>query len=126
MASARLDPGLEGGALTSSLPAALAWLSGCTLHDLARACSVTPTEARRELGRLRIRPGADGFYRAPRPVKVSPQVVAAVRVVCDRGGPLHIREAARRAGYNEQAVRRALRVLGWTATGGHGSTWRAP
>lgn len=112
--------------MTSLLPAALAWLSGCTLYDLACACDITTTEARRELGRLRIRPGADGLYRAPRPVKVSPAVVAAVRVVCARGGPLHIREVARRSGYAERTVRPALRVLGWTATGGHGSTWRAP
>lgn len=112
--------------MTSSLPAALAWLSGCTLYELACACDITTTEARRELGRLRISPGADGFYRAPRPVKVSPNVVAAVRVVCDCGGPLSIKEVARRSGYAERTCRPALRVLGWTATGGHGSTWRAP
>lgn len=108
------------------IPAALTWLSGCTLYDLARACSITPTEAHRELRRLHIHPGKDGLYRLPKPVKVSPAIVAAVKVVCDRGGPLHIQEAARRAGYNEQAVRRALRVLGWTATDGAGSVWRAP
>ncbi len=105
--------------------AALRWLSGCTLADLARACEITPTEARRELARLHIHPYRDGLYRLPKPVKVSPAVLAAVRVspavlaavkvVCDRGGPLHIREAARRAGYNEPSVRRALRVLGWTS-----------
>lgn len=105
---------------------ALTWLSGCTLADLARACSITPTEAHRELRRLHIHPGKDGLYRLPKPIKVSPAIVAAVKVVCDGGGPLHIREAARRSGYNVQAVRRALRVLGWTASGGAGSVWRAP
>lgn len=106
--------------------AALTWLSGCTLADLARACDMTPTQAHRELRRLRIHPYRDGLYRAPKPARVSPALLAAVKVVCDRGGPLHIREAARKAGYNEQAVRRALRVLGWTSPGGAGAVWSAP
>ena len=112
--------------MTADLPAALAWLSGCTLYELACACDITTTEARRELGRLRIRLGADGFYRAPRPVHVSPALLAAVRVVCKGGGPLSIKEVARRSGYAERTCRPALRALGWTATGGHGSMWRAP
>ena len=112
--------------MTSTLHPALVWLSGCTIRDLARACSVTPVAARRWLIRRRIFPDADGLYRAPWYFAVSPAIVAAVGKVCARGGPLQIREAMRRSGYAEAAVRRALRVLGWRCNEGRGAMWRAP
>lgn len=112
--------------MTADLYAALAWLSGCSVYDLARACDITAEEALRELGRLRICRSPDGLFRRPRPVKVSPAVLAAVQTVCACGGPLHVQEIARRAGYAERTVRPVLRAIGWSATGGHGSMWRAP